>query len=114
MYDVVQPIAEKLKVYDNARMSDLDYYKEAAKVYFKEQEEKQAKRALAETAKAEAAKVAKVKIEQVRRETVKEEAVKRKAAAPTKSVAGVKQATNYLEDSDEAFEEWYKALKEKE
>ena len=40
--------------------------------------------------------------------------VKRKAAAPTKSVAGAKQATNYLEDSDEAFEEWYKSLKEKE
>ena len=69
---------------------------------------------MAEAAKAKAAKVAKVKIEQVKRETVKEEAVKRKAAAPTKSVAGVKQATNYLEDSDEAFEEWYKALKEKE
>ena len=114
MYDVVQPIAEKLKVYDNARMSDLDYYKEAAKVYFKEQEEKQAKRALAEVAKAEVAKVAKVKTEQARRETVREEAVKRKAAAPTKSVAGTKQATNYLEDSDEAFEEWYKSLKEKE
>ena len=114
MYDIVQPIAEKLKVYDNARMSDLDYYKEAAKIYFREQEEKQTKKALAEAAKAEAAKVAKVKIEQVKRETVKEEAVKRKAAAPTKSVAGVKQATNYLEDSDEAFEEWYKSLKEKE
>ena len=55
-----------------------------------------------------------LKIEQVKRETVKEEAVKRKAAAPTKSVAGVKQTTNYLEDSDEAFEEWYKSLKEKE
>ena len=34
MYDKVQPIAEKLKVYGKGTKSDLDYYKEAAGIYF--------------------------------------------------------------------------------
>ena len=39
MFARVNPIAEKLKVFDGAKRSDLDYYKLAAVEYFKEQAE---------------------------------------------------------------------------
>jgi hypothetical protein len=40
-YDKVQPIAEKLKVFDRGRQSDLEYYKQAAGEYFREVNESQ-------------------------------------------------------------------------
>lgn len=117
MYDRVQPIAEKLKVYDRGRRSNLDYYKEAARVYFNEQAQEEARRAehekarvLKESELADKARVKDVKDQQQQRVAVKQEAEKRKAAAPTKKVAGTKKVIDYLDDSDEAYEEWYKSL----
>lgn len=117
MYDRVQPIAEKLKVYDRGRRSNLDYYKEAARVYFNEQAQEEARRAehekarvLKESELADKARVRDVKDQQKQRVAVKQEAEKRKAAAPTKKVAGTKKVIDYLDDSDEAYEEWYKSL----
>lgn len=117
MYDRVQPIAEKLKVYDRGRRSNLDYYKEAARVYFNEQAQEEARRAEHEKARvlkesefANKARVKDVKDQQQQRVAVKQEAEKRKAAAPTKKVAGTKKVIDYLDDSDEAYEEWYKSL----
>lgn len=117
MYDRVQPIAEKLKVYDRGRRSNLDYYKEAARVYFNEQAQEEARRAEHEKARvmkeselADKARVKDVKDQQQQRVAVKQEAEKRKAAAPTKKVAGTKKVIDYLDDSDEAYEEWYKSL----
>lgn len=117
MYDRVQPIAEKLKVYDRGRRSNLDYYKEAARVYFNEQAQEEARRAEHEKARvmkeselANKARVKDVKNQQQQRVAVKQEAEKRKAAAPTKKVAGTKKVIDYLDDSDEAYEEWYKSL----
>lgn len=117
MYDRVQPIAEKLKVYDRGRRSNLDYYKEAARVYFNEQAQEEARRAEREKARvlkeselANKARVKDVKDQQQQRVAVKQEAEKRKAAAPTKKVAGTKKVIDYLDDSDEAYEEWYKSL----
>lgn len=117
MYDRVQPIAEKLKVYDRGRRSSLDYYKEAARVYFNEQAQEEARRAeyekarvLKESELADKARVRDVKDQQKQRVAVKQEAEKRKAAAPTKKVAGTKKVIDYLDDSDEAYEEWYKSL----
>lgn len=117
MYDRVQPIAEKLKVYDRGRRSSLDYYKEAARVYFNEQAQEEARRAEQEKARvlkeselANKARVKDVKDQQQQRVAVKQEAEKRKAAAPTKKVAGTKKVIDYLDDSDEAYEEWYKSL----
>ena len=117
MYDRVQPIAEKLKVYDRGRRSNLDYYKEAARVYFNEQAQEEARRAehekaraLKESELADKARVRDVKDQQQQRVAVKQEAEKRKAAAPTKKVAGTKKVIDYLDDSDEAYEEWYKSL----
>ena len=117
MYDRVQPIAEKLKVYDRGKRSDLDYYKEAAKVYFNEQAQEEARRAeydkarvMKESELADKARVRDVKDQQKQRVAVKQEAEKRKAAAPTKKVAGTKKVIDYLDDSDEAYDEWYKSL----
>ena len=117
MYDKVQPIAEKLKVYDRGKRSDLDYYKEAARVYFNEQAQEEARRAEYEKARvlrdaelADKARVKDVRDQQKQRVAVKQEAEKRKAAAPTKKVAGTKKVIDYLDDSDEAYDEWYKGL----
>ena len=117
MYDRVQPIAEKLKVYDRGKRSDLDYYKEAARVYFNEQAQEEARRAeydkarvMKESELADKARVRDVKDQQKQRVAVKQEAEKRKAAAPTKKVAGTKKVIDYLDDSDEAYDEWYKSL----
>ena len=117
MYNKVQPIAEKLKVYDRGKHSDLDYYKEAARVYFNEQAQEEARRAeyekarvLKESELADKARVRDVRDQQKQRVAVKQEAEKRKAAAPTKKVAGTKKVIDYLDDSDEAYEEWYKSV----
>ena len=120
MYDKVQPIAEKLKVYDRGRRSNLDYYKEAARVYFNEQAQEEARRAeyekarvLRESELADKARVRDVRDQQKQRVAVKQDAEKRKAAAPTKKVAGTKKVIDYLDDSDEAYDEWYKNLQNK-
>ena len=117
MYDRVQPIAEKLKVYDRGKRSDLDYYKEAARVYFNEQASEETRRAeydkarvLKESELADKARVRDVRDQQKQRVAVKQEAEKRKAAAPTKKVAGTKKVIDYLDDSDEAYDEWYKSV----
>lgn len=117
MYNKVQPIAEKLKLYGRGAKSDLDYYKEAAGIYFGELRQEESR--LAETERrhyeverieAEKARVAQVRAHQQKVRTVKQESVKRKAAAPTRAVSGAKKSTNYLDDSDESFEEWYKSV----
>lgn len=114
MYDKVQPIAEKLKVFDRGRKSDLDYYKDAAAQYFQEEAQTQQRAERAEQARldreaklARQAEVERVKATQAKQRAAKVEAPRRKAAAPTKSNAGTKGSINYLDDSDEAFEEWY-------
>ena len=119
MYGKVQPIADKLKIYGKGSKSDLDYYKEAAGIYFQEESQEQARVEAAGKAKAEAevraaeqARLSEVKAKQAKQKTVKREATKRKAAAPTKRAAGTKKSTNYLDDSDEAFEDWYNNLQD--
>lgn len=112
MYDLVQPIAEKLKVYGRGEKSDLDYYTEAAKIYFSQQEEATTKQQEAERVSAEKARVAEVKAKQQTRAKSKVESAKRKSAAPTKKAVKATRSIDYLDDSDEAFEEWYKNLQE--
>ena len=118
-YDQVQPIAEKLKVFDRARKSDLEYYLDAAReLYISEQQEVQraaaveAQRLQAEAREAKKAEIARVKAAQQAREKTTEKVEQRKAAAPIKAVSGTKKVVDYLDDSDEAFEEWYKKMDE--
>lgn len=115
-YDKVQPIAEKLKVFDRGRQSDLEYYKQAAGEYFREINEAQRReqameeqRQLREAKAARQAELERVRNTQAKQEAVKTQAVARKAAAPTKSNAGTKKSvTDYLDESDEAYDDWYK------
>lgn len=122
MYSTLQPLAEKLKVYDGGRKSDLDYYKEAAQQHFNQvaeqeaYEERQAERQAAREAKLEAqraeeARLAEVKAKSQKRTATKQASAKRKAAAPTKAAAS-RDVIDYLDDSDEAFDDWYQRLQD--
>lgn len=116
MYDKVQPIAEKMKVFDRGRQSDLDYYKAAAQEYFRAEAETERRakaiedQRLAREAKlTREAEIERVKATQIKQAAVREQAVVRKAAAPVKSNAGTKKTvTDYLDESEEAYDEWYK------
>lgn len=116
VYNKVQPIAEKMKLYEGGRRSDLDYYKLAAQEYYKELAAQEAyTRGVQETKQEKVVqqerKVVEVKQKEVQRKTTEQAAAKRKAAAPTKPGPSKPQGvTDYLEDSDEAFEEWYSNL----
>lgn len=118
-YDELSSSAEKLKLYDGGEHTDLEYYMEAAR---RDSENKDVR--LAQTATdrigqnvaaklaAEKQKIADVKANQTKVTAQRESAVKRKAAAPVTKVAGNKKVVDYLDDSEEAFEEWYKKLQD--
>ena len=123
MYSRLQPLVEKLKVYDGGRKSDLDYYKEAAQQHFTQvaeqeayqqrQADRQARReAELEAAEAEEARLAEVKAKSKQRVATKQASAKRKAAAPTRNVAASRDVVDYLDESDEAFDDWYKRLQQ--
>ncbi len=111
MYDIIQPIADKLKVYSGGKQSDLDYYKTAARQYYAEEAQKKAERASALSRQSEQAEIARVKSEEAARTSVKTASKKRKAAAPTRSSASSRSdVIDYLNAPDEDFEAWRKSL----
>ena len=117
MYNQVQPIAEKLKVFDRGRKTDLDYYLQAASDMFAEQNAEKQRQAAIESQRvqveakaARQAEIERVKATQQAREKTTEKVEQRRAAAPVKAVSGTKKVMDYLDDSDEAFEEWYKKM----
>lgn len=117
MYNQVQPIAEKLKVFDRGRKTDLEYYIQAAGEYFSERDAEVQRQAAIENQRvqleakaARQAEIERVKATQQAREKTTEKVEQRKAAAPVKAVSGTKKVVDYLDDSDEAFEEWYKKM----
>ena len=120
VFDQVSPIANKLKIYDGGNKSDLEYYKMAAQQYFSRQQDQQTQAVAESTASAEAESVAaekrridSVKAAEAKRSSTKSNSVKRRAATPTKKGGGTqKKVTDYLDDSDEAFEDWYNKLQE--
>jgi len=113
MYDKVQPIAAKLKVYDGGSKSDLDYYKEASGIYYTEEQSKLSVASNNEAKQAEAHKQA--ELQRVNAETVSRnnEAIlaeeRQKAAIPKKGT-GTNVKRNYLSDSDDDFDDWYNNL----
>ena len=117
-YDKVQPIAEKLKVFDGGKQSDLDYYGQAARIYYdnlrrQESEAKQLAQQLQRQSvdKEQAAKVKEVKAKSQAREATKQASEKRKAAAPTKSGLGKPNINELLDaDDDETYMNWRKSL----
>ena len=120
LYDKLNPIMQKLKIYDGATRSDLDYYFMAHKQFMDSQRDASSKAEKAELARvenqakvAEAEKVSTVKAKMAQQTATKEASVKRKAAAPTKKAAGTSKI-NYLNDdpSDDEVEEWFKNIKQ--
>lgn len=114
-YDKVQAIADKLKVLDRGMKPDLDYYLQAGAQYYRDQNEAMIRARAAEEQRqareqklAKQAEINRVKETQQKQQAVAEKAEIRKAASPTKSNAGQKKVIDYLDDSDEAYEEWYK------
>jgi hypothetical protein len=110
MFKTLAPLADKLKTYDNGRNSDLDYYKMAARQYYAEQQTTQQKQAEKERDIQQKETVEKVKTATEKRKATKASSAKRKAAAPSKKAAGPSKVTDYLDDSDESYDEWYKKL----
>lgn len=121
VYDRLQPIMEKLKVYDGGKKTDLEYYAEAAQSYsnsIKQQEmirmEQERIRAENEARLQEQAKkqekLVQVKAKEANREATKSASAKRKAAAPTKNGLGKADIVDYLDSDDEAWEDWYKRV----
>ncbi len=111
VYDQLAPKAEKLKLYDGHKKSDLEYYIQAAGIDRQEREQQfnaQAENTRAIEAQAE---IERVKEAERKREATKNDAEKRKGAATTVSRAGTKTVTDYLDaEDDEAYNDWYKKL----
>ena len=110
-FDVINPIAQKLKVYDGNTKSDLDYYGIAADQYFANLDRQQAtaaRQAEADKTKREAeqARINEVKNRQVQQKTIVKESNKRKAAAPSGKKSGTTKVTNYLDDLEENYDDW--------
>jgi len=128
MYDTIQPIANKLKVYGGNTKSDLEYYKEAAQQYFGQlEQQRQAGQVetdrLTELEKAQATeekrlkelreereRLEKLKQEDKTRKEKSKKAAKRKAAAPTTNRVDSSTTIDYLDDSDEGYDKWYKEV----
>ena len=123
MYKTLQPLIAKLKVYDGGTKPDIEYYKEAAQQHFNKTaaqnayNERQAERQRMqeETQEADTQKqdrVTKAKAQSSKRTATKKASAKRKAAAPTASVSKDRAVVDYLDESDEAFDDWYKRLQD--
>ena len=115
-FDKVQAVAEKIKVFDRGLKTDLEYYElasmEIAQQYQEEQRrayEVERQRADREARLAKQAEIDRVRKTQERQKEVEVKAVERKAATPTSRKAVSSKVVDYLDDSDEAFEDWYKA-----
>lgn len=115
-FDKVQAVAEKIKVFDRGLKTDLEYYElasmEIAQQYQEEQRrayEVERQRADREAKLARQAEIERVRKTQERQKEVEVKAVERKAATPTSRKAVSSKVVDYLDDSDEAFEDWYKA-----
>jgi len=124
MYGTLQPMAEKLKVFDGGTKADLEYYKLAAQQHFSKEADTKAFKVKQDAAKAtkleqkaiqdasdmEETRKSNAKAESSKRAVAKKASAKRKAAAPTKSATANSGVTDYLDESDENFDEWYKNL----
>lgn len=115
-FDKVQAVAEKIKVFDRGLKTDLEYYELASKEIAQQFQEEQRRayeverqRADREARLIKQAEIERVRKTQERQKEVEVKAVERKAATPTSRKAVSSKVVDYLDDSDEAFEDWYKA-----
>ena len=115
VFDKVSAISEKLKVFDGGTKTDLEYYKQAAGQFFQQEAETQRRIQAQEQARLDSeakatrqAELDKAKQAEAKRKSVKTQAKRRKAAAPVRANAGTKKTIDYLDDSEEGFDQWYK------
>ena len=113
MFQKLQPMAEKFKLYDRGSKSDLEYYEDAARAYAQEMRQMQQANVQREAEASRTREIDAVKAKQQKVVSNKEAAPARKAATPVKKTAGVKKVVDYLDESEEAFEEWYKKVQDK-
>ena len=119
-YQKLQPLVDKYKLLDGGRHSDLEYYGMAAQEFFSKQVPEQpvqnttaindipdVNAIVQAKIQEEAERIAKLKAEEEARKTAQQVSKKRKAAAPSKSRTPSHSVVDYLDDSDEAYEEWY-------
>lgn len=92
-YSVVAPIAEKMKLMDDGKLSDLEYYQIAVNDYIE---------------KTQSVPQKEVPYVDPKQAEIKSKAAVRKAASPTKSTSGKRDVIDYLDDNDEDYDEWYK------
>lgn len=112
IYAKVQPIADKLKLYDNARQSDLDYYLQAGRQYFSGIEQEQLTQNLKVYQEQQQARLAEVKNQDKKRKATQQASGNRRAAGlPARSTqrGGV---VDYINASDEDFEAWLTQLED--
>lgn len=111
-FNKVQAIAEKIKVFDGGSKSDLEYYKLASFELAEKQEEQLRRSYEAEQQRAareaRQAEVNRVKKAQEKQKEVVVKATERRAATPTSKVSAASKVVDYLDSTDEEFEEWYK------
>ena len=109
-FDKVQAVAEKIKVFDRGLKTDLEYYELASMEIAQQYQEEQRRAYDVERQRlARQAEIERVRKTQERQKEVEVKAVERKAATPTSRKAVSSKVVDYLDDSDEAFEDWYKA-----
>ncbi|RLB76894.1 MAG: hypothetical protein DRH15_11995, partial [Deltaproteobacteria bacterium] len=120
-YDIVSPIAMKLKLFGDGKKSDLDYYKEAAIAHYSQKKQvndaqvqaertQQAEKEAIETAERE--KIAQVKANADKRKADKAKANKARNASVTSS-NGKKDVVDYL-DVDAMSDDEFSKLMDKE
>lgn len=115
-YQRIDPIAKKLRLQDEIKYgtklrSDFEYYKQAVSIDSDNINRRQALAMQQQEAEATQQRLTAVKTTQVKKEAVQYAATGRRAAAPTKSKAGTKKLTDYLNEdfdkmSDEDYTKW--------
>jgi len=103
VYEQIAPLALKMKALEGGDRSDIEYYIDAGKQFFEQQAPAQPK-----STPAPVAEVEQEQARQAKQASIKERANKRRAATPTKSASGNRDVIDYLDDDDEAFNDWYK------
>ena len=117
VYDTVQPMADKIKLQDGGRRSDLDYYMLAGQQYYQDLRQqqfyRQQQKAADDAAAAEEARnaeIEKARAEAQKRANAKKASAKRSSATLPKGTSKVDNQTNFSNPSDEEYEEWYKSV----
>jgi len=100
-YDKVAPIAMKMKLLDDSKKSDIEYYIAAGEQLFGNTGNKPDTKESQET----------VQSAQEKFDKASSEANEKRSASATQERADRNSVTDYLDDDDEKFEEWLKNLK---